>query len=139
MAKFDYELSAQIILSEDQQATATSEVTIINIINPFIQLTVPFLKTTQNLMVTILIFGTDDKKRDFNFVITDNTGENDEKISIVNGSIPDFPANDISSVNMNIGLRNVIFKNEGKHMASLYVEDKLVSETPFYVVIKEME
>lgn len=137
MDKFDYELSAQIILSEDQQSTATHEGVSVNILNPFLQLTVPFLKTTQNFFVTILIFGTDDKKRTFSLEIKDETSKKEEIISKVEGELPNLSADDISSVNLNVGLRNVILKHEGKHMAYFYVDGTKITETPFYVVINE--
>lgn len=139
MDKFEYELSAQIILSEDQQSTANHDGVIVNIINPFLQLTVPFLKTTQNFFVTILIFGTDDKKRNFSLEIKDVTSQEEEVISKIEGELPDLSAGQISSVNLNVGLRNVILKNEGKHLACFTVEGKKITETPFYVIINEIE
>lgn len=48
MDRFDYELTAQIILSQGQQAIETPQGGNLQISNPFIQLTVPFLKTIQS-------------------------------------------------------------------------------------------
>lgn len=140
MKDFPYELTAQIILSEAQRPLETPFGSNINIINPFLQLTVPFLKTTQNFSVTILTFGlSNTKSKQFLFKITDETDEtNSELVSKVEGNLPNYDS-EISSLNLNIDLKNVILKNEGKHKASFYIDGNLIEETNFYVVINEIE
>lgn len=139
MDRFDYELTAQIILSQGQQAIETPQGGNLQISNPFIQLTVPFLKTTQSFSVSVIIFGIkNDIDTKFQLELKDETTDNSKIISEVTGEIPKMNLESISSLNLNIDFRNVILENEGKHSATFLIGGREITKTNFYVVINEV-
>ena len=138
MEKSPHELSALIVPSEKQEIhTQGNTNQDLIIFNPFVQLNVPFVKTTQNLSFSILFFGLDkDKHSELEFYVMNNSEQQKAPGSTLKTQIPPFEEN-LNNINFNIELKNVVLFSEGQYTATLLVDGNLIAETFFYVVVNE--
>ena len=126
---------SQIIFSESMEQQQNGPVNMLKVVNPILQINVPFLPTNYSFSMVALTSGIDFGK---NHIIELKVENPDGKVLYSTGQqqIPPLPNTD--NLNFNIDLKNIVFETAGSYKGRLIIDNQEATTNDLLVIKKSM-
>lgn len=127
-------VNSKIIVSRKQ---SIEEDGIVHLINPIVELQVPFLPTTISFSIfASIVVSVIENNYEAKVIITD---VDDVEILSVGGPLNSPNIGERGTLQLNIQADDIIIKKDGKYLCKLYINDLLVAEYDFSVFNKKID